>query len=193
MIAADAVAVILLAAGLSRRFDSRDKLAEPLDGRPMGLHAARMLGSLQFAARIAVTRDGGAEFAAYGFTCIVNPDPGAGQSLSIRLGLLEARRVEPKAVLIALADMPFVSAAHIETLLLRFDKERAIIASTAGAHPSAPAIFGRSMFSALEALEGDRGARVLLNSASLVTASSAELADIDTPADLPPAPNRRLP
>ena len=43
MIAADAVAVVLLAAGRSTRFGARDKLAEPLAGLPLGLHAARML------------------------------------------------------------------------------------------------------------------------------------------------------
>jgi len=184
MIAADAVAVLLLAAGTSTRFGPRDKLAEPLEGLPLGLHAARTLSQLPFAARVAVTRRGGPDFSDYGFTPVDNPDPGAGQSGSIRLGLAEARAHGPKAVLIALADMPFVSLAHFEALLARFDQGHPVIGSTDGNQPGPPVLFGAALFDTLGDLSGDVGARTLLRSAALVTAFPSELADIDSPADL---------
>lgn len=186
MIRPEAVAVVLLAAGLSSRFGPADKLQVPLDGLPLGLHAARRLGSLPFARRIAVVRDKGPDFAGFGFTAIVNPDPAAGQSASIRLGLAEARLAEPQAMLIALADMPFVTEAHIRALLDGFDSTHPVVASTDGQRASPPALFDASLFPTLECLTGDTGARMLLREAVLVGASPAELADIDTPLDLPP-------
>jgi molybdenum cofactor cytidylyltransferase len=185
MIAAETVALILLAAGRSTRFGPRDKLAEPLDGLALGLHAARMFGALPFAARIAVTRAGGPDFAPCGFATAVNADPDGGQSCSIRLGLARARQARPEAVLIALADMPFVTTAHIAALLARFDAAHPVVGSTDGAQPRPPALFGAALFATLDTLSGDAGARTLLRNAALVAAPPGELADIDTPADLP--------
>lgn len=185
MIRPDAVAVVLLAAGLSSRFGPRNKLAVPLDGFALGLHAARMLGTLPFARKIAVTAANGPDFARFGFTAIVNPDPAAGQSGSLRLGLAEARIVRPQAVLVALADMPFVPIAHIHALLDCFG-EHAVVASTDGQRSSPPALFAASLFPILEGLSGDTGARALLRDAHLVSASPSQLTDIDTPLDLPP-------
>jgi molybdenum cofactor cytidylyltransferase len=184
MIAVESVAVVLLAAGLSTRFGPSDKLAAPLDGLPLGLHAAQTLGQLPFLAKIAVTRPAGPDFAAYGFETILNHDPGSGQSGSIRLGVARARLARPEAVLIALADMPFITTAHVTALLARFEAEHRAVGSTHGTVPTPPAVFGAAHFDALEALTGDAGARSLLRSATLILAPPGELADIDTPTDL---------
>lgn len=183
MVAPDAIAVLLLAAGGSTRFGPRDKLAEPLDGLPLGLHAARTLARLPFVARIAVTRRDGPDFRSEGFEPVVNPDPALGQSGSIRIGLARARIHRPRALLIALADMPFITVAHIVALAGRFDAEHPVVASTDGRRPSPPVLFDSSLFAALDALTGDAGARAWLRSATLVAAAPGELADIDTPED----------
>lgn len=186
MIAAERVALVMLAAGLSRRFGTEDKLLHPLAGLPLGLHAARTLLGLPFAARIAVTRAPAPDYAAYGFTAVTNPDPAAGQAGSIMLGIAHARPVAPEAVLILLADMPFITEAHVLAVLGRFAGAQSIVASAIdGAHPSPPALFGRGLLDRLEALDGDSGARALLQGAALVSAPAAELRDIDTPFDLP--------
>lgn len=192
MIAADAVAVILLAAGLSTRFGPSNKLVEPLDGLPLGLHAARTLGSLPFAARIVVTRDGKPDFGSYGFTPVINPTPDTGQSGSIRLGLVQARLAAPEAVLIALADMPFMPVAHVEAMMARFEQSHPIVGSWDGEAACPPALFGRPLFDALEALGGDRGAGALLRGATLVAAAGGELADMDTLADFASASGSTL-
>ncbi len=184
MIAAEAVAVVLLAAGQSRRFGTRDKLAEPLNGLPLGLHAARTLSMLPFASRLAVTGREAPDFASYGFKTVINPDPAAGQAGSLRLGLAEARRGRSEAVLIALADMPFVSARHLEALLSRFDQDHLVVGSSFGETACPPVLFDASHFEALEALAGDQGARTLLRGATLIAASALELADVDTVDDL---------
>lgn len=187
MIKPDQVVALILAAGLSRRFGARDKLAEPIDGLPLGLHAARTLGALPFAAKIAVTREGGPDFASLGFTEIINRHPDAGQSASLRMGVERARRFDPRAVLVALGDMPYVPLSHFEMLIARFSEAAPVVGSSDGRHVSPPAMFGRALFDDLEALTGDRGARSLLRDALLVPASPDALRDIDTPADLPDA------
>lgn len=184
MIAAESVAVILLAAGLSTRFGAKDKLSAPLGLLSVGDHAATMLATFPFAAKIAVVRADGPDFRRQGFEPVVNRDPASGQSGSIRLGLAHALPHHPQAVLIALADMPFVTSAHVQALLARFDAENPVIASGDGGRPGPPVVFGAARFPDLALLSGDSGARTLLRDAALVAAPATMLADIDTPDDL---------
>lgn len=184
MIAAENVAAVLLAAGASSRFGTRDKLAEPLDGTPLGLHAAMTLGGFPFVAKIAVTRAGGPDFSAAGFDSVRNPEPEDGLSSSIRIGVSEASKAGAKAVLIALADMPFVTSAHFAALMEAIDRDNPVVGSSNGQRASPPVIFAASEFPALKILVGDIGARALLRKALLVEADNESLSDIDTPCEL---------
>jgi len=177
------VAVVLLAAGQSRRFGESDKLASPVAGFALGRHAARMLGGFPFAAHIAVTGEIAPDYEADGFVRIVNAAAASGQGSSIRLGVARARRHDIDAILIALADMPFVPADHVKALIERHEGAASIVASKTD-HPGPPALFGREWFDTLAALEGDRGAAALLGGAVLVPCSGRSLLDVDTPADL---------
>lgn len=183
MIAPERVAVVLLAAGLSRRFGESDKLASPVAGFPLGRHAARMLGSFPFAAHVAVTGEVAPHYEADGFVRIVNAAAASGQGSSIRLGVAEARSHDIEAILIALGDMPFVPADHVAALLARHSGPASIVASQTD-HPGPPALFGRDWFDTLASLEGDRGAAALLAQAVLIPCAEQALLDIDTPADL---------
>jgi molybdenum cofactor cytidylyltransferase len=189
MIAAERVALVLLAAGLSARFGPRDKLAEPLGGVPLALHAATMLDAFPFASRIAVTQGDNPGLAACSFTLVVNEHPSKGQGRSIALGMGAIGAAE--AVLIALADMPFVAAAHIQRLLDAFDGPDAIVASTDGETPCPPVLFGAAHLAALLRSSGDRGPRELLWNATLVVAPKIEMMDIDTASDLATAERER--
>ena len=175
----DRVALILLAAGLSRRFGDSDKLIVDLNGVPLGLHAANALSALPFAARIAVM--GKTALAFQGFETVHNDTPEAGMSWSLALGVAAARIHRPQAVLVVLADMPFVSEAHVRALLAAGEGAGAIVASGAGGAPMPPALFGADHFDTLESQSGDKGARQLLHAATIVTAPPHELTDIDTP------------
>ncbi len=183
MIAAEDTALLLLAAGQSRRFGAGpSKLDTPVRGLPLGLHAPRAVASLRFARRIAVTARSGIDYAAEGFTAIPNDDPVGDMASSLRLGIAAAEGAA--AVLVLLADMPNVTAAHVERLLAAGDGPRTIVASADGGAPRPPALFGEAWFDALSALTGDHGARDLIRSGKLVPASAGELADVDTPDDL---------
>lgn len=181
------IAVLLLAAGQSDRFGS-DKLLVPLQGIAVALHAAARLAEIGAGRQIAVCRAASPlaeELAARGFDIVVNPDPARGLSSSLALGVEQAEQVGAKAVLVALADMPFVSAGHFSALLASFDPDTAPVAASERAGvPMPPALFSRTVFDDLRAAQGDRGARDLLRRAARVAAGPHELADIDRPEDI---------
>jgi len=181
------IAVVLLAAGQSERFGS-DKLLVPLQGIPVALHAAARLAAMGTGWRFAVCREASplaAELDALGFDVVVNPDPARGLSSSLALGVERAELVGAKAVLVALADMPFVSAGHLAALLASFDPVTApVVASERAGVPMPPALFSRNVFDDLRASKGDQGARDLLRRAARVAADPHELADIDRPEDI---------
>ncbi|MBO9694667.1 MAG: nucleotidyltransferase family protein [Sphingopyxis sp.] len=190
MIDARNIAAIMLAAGTSRRFGTGDKLIAPLAGAPLALHAARRISGLAPGRRIAVCSDEGGllarMLASEGFEIVANPHPERGLSQSLACGIANAARGPAAAALVCLADMPFVSTGHLQNLLARFDPVTApVVASSNGEAATPPALFDRTLFDRLRAVEGDRGGKALLAGAALVAAAAGELADIDRPDDLP--------
>lgn len=184
MIRAERTALVLLAAGRSRRFGAADKLTIPYLGRPLGLHVVVALEAVPFAARIGVVAETALDLASCGYDVVVNDDPAAGLGRSLRLGVEAAMRSNPDAVVIALADMPRVTATQIYRLLDGADGDAAIMASSDGVVPRPPALFGRAHLPDLLAAQGDMGARDLVRRGHHIVAPPAELVDIDTPEDL---------
>jgi molybdenum cofactor cytidylyltransferase len=134
--------------------------------------------------RIAIVSDTGLDFAALGYDVIDNPDPSLGQARSVCFGVAAAKAAGAQAVLVALADMPRVTAAHIYRLFDAADGPATIVASSDGSTPMPPALFGRDLFDELLDLQGDDGARALIKRGHHVVASPAELVDVDTREDL---------
>lgn len=184
MIHAEQVALLLLAAGRSQRFGAQDKLMALYLGRPLGLHVVVALEAVPFAHRIAVTDGTKLDLAPCGYAIVHNDDPAAGLGRSLRLGIEAVRETDAQAVLIALADMPRVTATHIYRLLDRAEGPDTIIASSDGIDPRPPALFGRGHFDALARSKGDMGARELVRRGHHIVTSPAELTDIDTPEEL---------
>lgn len=184
------IAVSVLAAGQGRRFGS-DKLVADLNGTPMGLHIAQTLAPMGFGWRFAVCSEGAAiarHFSAAGLEIITNQNPERGQARSLHLAVKAAEPTSAKALLVVLADMPFVSAQLIADLVAAYDGD--ILASTDGTAPMPPAIFPRDTWPMLLATSGDAGARHLLKTAKLIPAPPGELRDIDVAADLLETPER---
>jgi molybdenum cofactor cytidylyltransferase len=185
MIAAEDCVLVLLAAGRSQRMgDIGSKLDEPFLGRPLGLHVVVALEDMPFMERVALTGRANCDYAAHGFTIVRNDDPELGMGRSVALGVDCARARGAKAVVMALADMPRVTATHIYTLLDAVDGEDAVVASSDGRSPRPPAVFGRAQFDTLLRLEGDAGARDLIRAGKHVVTTPAELIDVDTPEEL---------
>jgi molybdenum cofactor cytidylyltransferase len=176
------IAALLLAAGRSTRFGA-DKLSAPLRGVPLGQHAARTLLQLPFTAHIVVTRPGRPDWP--GFDLVENDRPEEGMARSIGLGMDRVRQAGAEAVMIALADMPYIPVDHVGRLLAACRGSDARIASGDGRQRSPPALFGSRWFDALQDLTGDRGARDLLDRAEIVLTDPQHLIDIDRPEDIP--------
>ena len=176
--------LILLAAGQSTRFGDDNKLDEEFLGRPLGVHVAVALEDMPFQERIAVVDSAVIDYAAHRFRVMTNPDPAQGMASSLRIGVACAKERGADAVLIALADMPRVTAAHIYRMFDVTAGFGSVVASSDGADAKPPALFGRDRFDVLLSLRGAMGARDLVRGGRHVVASAAELIDIDTPADL---------
>jgi molybdenum cofactor cytidylyltransferase len=184
MLQPEQVALVLLAAGRSRRFNDGDKLAEPFLDKPLALHVVTALENIPFLTRIAVVSDTCLDFASHGYWVRQNPDPSLGQARSLCHGVSAAKEAGAEAVLVALADMPRVTAAHIYRLFDAADGADTIVASSDGVQPRPPALFGRNLFDDLLELEGDEGGRQLIKRGHHVVTSPAELVDVDTQEDL---------
>lgn len=184
MIAAEDVVLVLLAAGESKRFGDRNKLELEFLGKPVGLHVVTALENMPFRERLVVKDGCNLDFAGRDFTVIHNPDASNGMAGSLRLGIACAKEMDAAAVLIALADMPRVTASHIYHLLDAAEGDEAVVASSDGVQPRPPALFGRNRFDFLMSLKGDMGARELVRAGKHVVTTPAELIDIDTPEDL---------
>ncbi|RYY26016.1 MAG: nucleotidyltransferase family protein [Sphingomonadales bacterium] len=179
MVEPEQVALLLLAAGQSRRFDG-DKLSEQFLDKPLAYHVVTALENIPFRARIAVVSGTGLDFAARGYDVVENPDPSLGQARSLCHGVTRARDAGCDYVLVALADMPRVTATHIMRLFDAANGADTIVASSDGVRPMPPALFGKGLYDELLDLEGDEGARELIKRGRHVVTTPAELVDIDT-------------
>ena len=181
---AEQVAIVILAAGNARRFGS-DKLMADLEGGPLGVRAAHALLGIPAAAHFAVCQPKAAiapHYADLGYNIVENPNADLGLSASLHLAVAAAAKTKAQALLIALADMPFIAAAHIGALIAACDG--GIIASSDGAQAMPPAIFPRANWPLLLDTQGDAGARHILLQARTMAAPIGSLRDIDTPYDL---------
>jgi molybdenum cofactor cytidylyltransferase len=182
------IAAVLLAAGRSVRFGVANKLTATLGDLPLGLHAVGALAPLDLAKRLVVTGPAYRDWPS--FDVIVNDRPEDGMAHSIALGIAAARCSGADAVLIALADMPFVPTEHFERILAGYRGSDTLIATSDGVRRMPPALFGSDWFAELEALSGDRGAHGLLQRAAVVVTEADTLLDVDRPEDLASAQAR---
>lgn len=180
-------AVVLLAAGRGARFGG-GKLAAALSGRPLVHHAAASFAAQPFARRFVVRAPDTPVLDDFGFEPLDLDPPGAPLSRSIAIGVAAARDAGVDAVVVALADMPFVPMSHVRALLAAFDGDR--MTSWSDGHDHPPAIFGARWFEDLTRLDGDRGASRLLRAAPHLALSIDDASDIDTAEDLARAQGR---
>jgi molybdenum cofactor cytidylyltransferase len=179
------IVLAILAAGSASRFGG-GKLEAMISGERLGLITARRLQGFDFGAYYAVCNPADKVltegFALLGFELIANAQPDLGLGHSVSLAAQAADSAGMAGLLICLADMPNITAAHIEAMIAAYGDHT--IASSAGGATMPPALFPRSLFPRLMALTGDAGARTLLADAILIKADASTLADVDTVEDL---------
>lgn len=182
------VATIVLAAGGSRRLGRPKQLVE-LDGRPLVQRvAATCVASEAGPVGVVIGSVAAAVADALGtlrVAQIANDQWEEGIASSIRAGVRWAQTTNAGALLIVLADQPLLDVAHITALRDAWLAGAPIVASRFEGVAAAPALFDRSQWPALLALEGDHGAGRLLRVDGIPTIEWAHGAiDVDTPDDV---------
>ncbi|APH59256.1 NTP transferase domain-containing protein [Granulibacter bethesdensis] len=188
------IAVVILAAGLSRRMGGRHKLLQPgPDGRAMITHVVDQALQSRASEVVVVLGDHAEEMrsalATRDLTIMVAADYAQGLSASLRAGIAAIEETAD-AVLVCLGDMPFVSHRVMDRLMAAFDPIHApIVAPVWEGQRGNPVLWGARFYRDLSRLSGDRGAASLLDRwqhrlCRLSMEDGACLIDIDTPDDL---------
>jgi molybdenum cofactor cytidylyltransferase len=180
---------LILAAGSGSRFGGPKQIAE-LRGRPLIEYSIDAMAAVPAIERIVIVLGCEAELVRAradlsGTEVVVATDWEEGIAGSLRAGI--AALAEAEAVVITLADQPLITPQVIAAVLDRMDSAVPAIRATYGGNPGHPVVVKRELFDNLLALEGDAGARDLLDAADVKTVECGRLAsahDVDTPADL---------
>ncbi|WP_338720200.1 nucleotidyltransferase family protein [Herbaspirillum sp. DW155] len=184
---------LLLAAGRGSRFDAHaHKLLQPFvhhDGRAGIVATATAAALLEVMPVVAVVHEAGPLADALRQLGCTVCMPGAGEpremSASLRCGLQQA--ADASGWLVALADMPRVQPSTLRRLRDALAGGASMVVPVMQGRRGNPAGFSREHWPELLALQGDRGARALLQGPALVEVAVEDegiFADVDTPADL---------
>jgi molybdenum cofactor cytidylyltransferase len=183
---------ILLAAGRGKRFDPsglQNKLLQALPGGELVVAASakHMLAVLPRV--LAVVRPGDDKVAALlgalGCEVRVCADADLGMASSLTTAIEYTRGAE--GWLIGLGDMPHVRPATMRALVATIERGARIAAPVYQGRRGNPVAFSDYHLPLLLALDGDQGARVILNShpvSEVVVDDVGVVRDIDTPDDL---------
>lgn len=186
------IPTILLAAGSSRRFGA-PKLLQELDGKPLIRWTAEALDAVvpdemlvvvpPFAGHLRAALSG----LRVRFVENRHADEGMGTSIAAGVAALDDRA---EAALLTLADVPFGPALVLPAVVQRYRKEGAAIVAPRfrGGVPGHPVLFARSVFPELALLDGERGAREVIEHDAarriVLDIDADPPADVDTPEDL---------
>ncbi|HTR78488.1 MAG TPA: NTP transferase domain-containing protein, partial [Gemmatimonadaceae bacterium] len=182
---------LVLAAGSASRFGGH-KLTARLRGEPVIRRSVRaMVGAVDHVVVVVGADDGPVReaLAEIDATIVVNDRWSDGMSRSIRVGVEAAVAGAAGAAIVALGDQPMVSPTvprELRTAWLR--GHRAVVVPRYSGVRGHPVLFDRSVFSELERLEGDAGARRVVEAdaarVEIVEFEGPAPSDIDTTEDL---------
>jgi molybdenum cofactor cytidylyltransferase len=184
------VAGVVLAAGSSARL-GRNKLLLELGGETLVRRAVRTAAEAGLDPVLVVLGHESErvrrELAGLPCRAVLNPDHAGGAGTSVRAGVA-ATPPEAAAIVVTLADMPFVTASMIGALVERYRAGGPrVVVSRYGGTEAPPTLFDRSLFAELAAIAGDRGARRVArrheSEAAVVTFPAEDMSDLDRAGD----------
>lgn len=188
-----AFGLVVLAAGRASRMGEggRHKLLAEFEGEPLVRRSVRQAAEARCGPVTVVTGHRSAEVAealsGLGAQVEENPDFASGMASSLKVGLAAIEAQGLPGMMVLLADMPNVSSADIAALAQAYRKAggKAIVRAVSDGQRGNPVVLPAATFEALKALEGDIGARPVIESAGLavidVEIGSAARLDVDTP------------
>ena len=187
------VAAIVLAAGQSARMGAQNKLLLRDGGDSLVRHAVKMAVLSQLKPVIVVLGHEAdavrADLAGLDVHFVVNAEFAQGLSTSLKRGIAALpENIDGAAVI--LADMPNLDTALIDRLYAAFEAEPKALA-VVPVHEGVwgnPCILAAALFSEVERLSGDQGAKKILEAhrdmvVEMPVTSDAASRDIDTPQD----------
>ncbi|MEL6187113.1 MAG: molybdopterin-binding/glycosyltransferase family 2 protein, partial [Myxococcota bacterium] len=184
------VAGIVLAAGRSTRMGVRNKLLQRLDGVPMVTRVVDQLLEAPLDPLLVVVgheaEDVRAALRGRPVKFVDNREYAEGMGTSLRAGV-RALDTEVDGAVVALGDMPFVTAAHVEQLIGAFEGHPPrIVIPVRDGRRGHPVLFGAGYFEEMRGLSGDVGARELLQRhrafiREITIDDDAIYLDVDTP------------
>lgn len=185
-----AIAGILLAAGTSSRMGSNKMLFE-LNGESVLRGAARRALASGLSPLVVVLGHEAerAERELAGLPCqvVINPNYDQGINSSLKTGVA-AVPAEAQAVVVMLADMPFVTPEMLAGLIARYRSSEAplVISDYEGVN-APPMLYDRSLFGELLAMTGEGCGRQVVkrhrDEAEVLAWPAAALTDLDVPDD----------
>jgi molybdenum cofactor cytidylyltransferase len=186
------IGLIILAAGSATRM-GRPKQLLSYQGRSLILHAVEVaLASLCQPIIVvlgAYVEQIKPELMLKAVQVVENSQWQEGMSSSIRAGISMLLKTNSKldAVIISLADQPLVSPQIFNQLIKSYQEtQKVIIASKYNETTGVPALFSNALFPELMQLEGDKGAKALIQKyidTGLILLIPEAAIDIDTPDD----------
>lgn len=189
------IALIVLAAGLSRRFGEADKLTAHLGGLAVARRLVDAACSSKADPVVTVHKVGDEKLLEVLRGARVNlvpqPRPELGMAASIVAGL-KALPPDCAGAAILPADMPMMTGAVIDRLMDEFafwKGRRIVVPVTAEGMQRNPVVWPRQLFDELLELEGDRGGKALLGRQSdlltrVMFPDAGVFADVDTAEEL---------
>jgi len=186
-------AAILLAAGASTRLGQPKQLIQ-LNGESLLRRTARLASEIGCDPILVVlgyeSERMQQELNDLHAKTVINPDWQSGMGSSLRCGIqaLQKENPIPERVLLLLSDQPWLSTDILQALVTKSATENPrIVASNYAGRLGVPAVFHKSVYAALQCVEGDKGARQIIQQYQDQVASidfPEGVIDIDTTEDL---------
>ncbi len=180
-------AIILMAAGIGRRFGS-NKLLAPFRGRPLWEYAWERAVEAKKELGIKVLMVSGYQplLQAPEVIPVCNDLPLLGASHTVRLGVKEAEKLGMQYAVFMVSDQPMLKTSSLKRLIEAREPGKIVCLSKDG-RAGNPVVFHRDFFPELLALTGDRGGKMVMHrhmdAVKWVEADEmSELTDIDTAA-----------
>lgn len=184
------VDAVLLAAGRGQRMGGPNKLLALFSGKPLVRHVADVLAGSRVRATCAVVGHQAVRVEAAlqgsGVRVVDNADYATGLSSSLKAGVRDLRP-DAEGALVMLGDMPGVTAADIDLLVAAFVNAggNVVVRATSHGKRGNPVILPRALFPLVATIEGDTGARHIVEASELpvidVEIGAGAGIDVDTP------------